>query len=126
MLPGHVDTHVHTRSEPAEGITAATRAAAAGGATTVVDMPYDDPEPVTTAEAFRAKAAAVEREAVVDVALYATIAPRDGLAEIDGLVDAGRGRVQGLDLRHAPRALPAHPGRRAVPRDAGDRPARRR
>ena len=54
VLPGHVDTHVHTRSEPAEGITAATRAAAAGGATTVVDMPYDDPEPITTAEAFRA------------------------------------------------------------------------
>jgi allantoinase len=89
VLPGHVDTHVHTRSEPTEGITAATRAAAAGGATTVVDMPYDDPEPITTVDAFRAKAAAVEREAVVDVALYATVAPRDGLGEIDGLVDAG-------------------------------------
>ncbi len=89
VLPGHVDTHVHTRSEPAEGITAATTAAAAGGATTIVDMPYDDPLPITTADAFRAKAAAVEREAIVDVALYATIAPRDGLGEIDALVDAG-------------------------------------
>ena len=89
VLPGHVDTHVHTRSEAAEGITAATTAAAAGGATTIVDMPYDDPLPITSADAFRAKADAVEREAIVDVALYATIAPRDGLGEIDALVDAG-------------------------------------
>jgi allantoinase len=89
VLPGHVDTHVHTRSDPQEGIIAATTAAAAGGATTVVDMPYDDPEPITTLEAFEAKVAAVEDESLVDVALYGTIAPRDGLAAIDALVDAG-------------------------------------
>ena len=39
VLPGVVDAHVHTRSEPGEGITRATTAAAAGGVTTLVDMP---------------------------------------------------------------------------------------
>src|SRR2546421_245813 len=54
VLPGVVDAHVHTRSEPAEGITKATTAAAAGGVTTIVDMPYDDPTPITTEPAGRA------------------------------------------------------------------------
>jgi allantoinase len=89
ILPGVVDGHVHTRSEPAEGITHATRAAAAGGVTTIADMPYDDPTPITTADAFHQKVADVEREAITDVALWATIAPTGGLAEIEPLVAAG-------------------------------------
>jgi allantoinase len=89
VLPGHVDGHVHTRSEPLEGIESATRAAAAGGVTTIVDMPYDDPDPVSTAAAFRRKAEDVEREAVVDVALWATVAKSGGLDEIAPLVEAG-------------------------------------
>jgi allantoinase len=89
VLPGVVDTHVHTRSEPAEGITHATTAAAAGGVTTIVDMPYDDPTPITTVQAFIAKTAAVDREAVTDVALWATIAKTGGLDEIEELVGAG-------------------------------------
>src|SRR3989440_11774216 len=67
VLPGVVDAHVHTRSEPAEGITKATTAAAAGGVTTIVDMPYDDPTPITTVQAFLAKTAAVDREAITDI-----------------------------------------------------------
>ena len=89
VLPGVVDAHVHTRSEPAEGITRATTAAAAGGVTTIVDMPYDDPTPITNVQAFIAKTAAVEREAVTDVALWATIAKTGGLDEIEELVSAG-------------------------------------
>lgn len=89
VLPGVVDAHVHTRSEPQEGITKATRAAAAGGVTTIVDMPYDDPTPITNVPAFLAKTAAVEREAVTDVALWATIAKTGGLDEIEELVGAG-------------------------------------
>jgi allantoinase len=84
-----VDAHVHTRSEPAEGITRATTAAAAGGVTTIVDMPYDDPTPITNVAAFTAKTAAVEREAITDVALWATIAKTGGLDEIEALVSAG-------------------------------------
>ena len=79
VLPGVVDAHVHTRSEPAEGLTRATTAAAAGGVTTLVDMPYDDPTPITTVAAFLEKVAAVGREAITDVALWATIAKTGGL-----------------------------------------------
>src|ERR1700694_3864272 len=89
VLPGVVDAHVHTRSEPEEGITRATTAAAAGGVTTIVDMPYDDPTPITNVEAFLAKTAAVAREAITDVALWATIAKAGGLDEIEELVSAG-------------------------------------
>ena len=76
VLPGAVDVHVHTRSAPEEGIEACTRAAAAGGVTTIVDMPYDAQGPIQTPEAFAAKVADVEREAHVDVALWATVPPR--------------------------------------------------
>jgi allantoinase len=89
VLPGVVDAHVHTRSEPAEGLTRATAAAAAGGVTTIVDMPYDDPTPITNVAAFIEKTAAVEREAITDVALWATIAKTGGLDEIEELVSAG-------------------------------------
>jgi allantoinase len=89
VLPGHVDAHVHTGSAPGEGIARATASAAAGGVTTIVDMPYDDPEPVNTLARFEQKAARVEAEAIVDVALYATVAPSGGLDEIAPLHAAG-------------------------------------
>jgi allantoinase len=89
VLPGVVDNHVHTRSEPLEGLTRATTAAAAGGVTTLIDMPYDDPDPITSVAAFRAKVAAVEKEAITDVALWGTIAKTGGLDAIEGLVEAG-------------------------------------
>ena len=89
VLPGVVDAHVHTRSEPAEGLTRATTAAAAGGVTTIVDMPYDDPTPITNVGAFIQKTEAVCREAITDVALWATIAKTGGLDEIEELVSAG-------------------------------------
>jgi allantoinase len=89
VLPGHVDAHVHTGSAPGEGVARATATAAAGGVTTIIDMPYDDPEPVNSLARFEAKLAHVEAEAHVDVALYATIAPSDGLDEIAPLHRAG-------------------------------------
>ena len=89
VLPGHVDAHVHTGSAPGEGVARATASAAAGGVTTIIDMPYDDPEPVSTLARFEAKVAHVEAEAVVDVALYATVAPSGGLGEIEPLHRAG-------------------------------------
>ena len=89
VLPGHVDAHVHTGSAPGEGVERATRSAAAGGVTTIIDMPYDDPEPVNTLARFEQKALHVDAEAVVDVALYATVAPSGGLGEIAPLHAAG-------------------------------------
>jgi allantoinase len=89
VLPGIVDTHVHTRSEPAEGITRCTQAAVAGGVTTIVDMPYDMPAAVPDLETFMKKVADVGAQAVGDVALYGTIRKEGGLDEIERLASAG-------------------------------------
>jgi allantoinase len=78
LLPGLVDTHVHV-NEPGrtewEGFETATRAAAAGGVTTIVDMPLNASPPTTTREAFEAKAAATEGKLFVDVALTGGVVP---------------------------------------------------
>ena len=90
VLPGIVDGQVHTGSQAnREGIGLASRAAAAGGVTTMVDMPYDDPQPVISQALFEEKVAVVERESCVDVALYATIAKTGGMHEILPMIDAG-------------------------------------
>jgi allantoinase len=89
VLPGVVDVHVHTRSAADEGIEAATRAAAAGGVTTIVDMPYDAAGPISDPDAFAAKVADVEREALVDVGLWATVPPHGPLEHVEELVAAG-------------------------------------
>ena len=90
IIPGVVDGQVHSGSQANhEGIGMASRAAAAGGVTVMVDMPYDEPEPVTNRALFDRKRAEVERDAHVDVALYATITKQDGLDAIAGLIEAG-------------------------------------
>ena len=91
ILPGCIDGQTHAGSQAGqEGLGQASRAAAAGGVTAFVDMPYDDPQPVVTGALLERKAQEVERDAHVDVGLYATIRPDEGgLEEIDGLVKAG-------------------------------------
>lgn len=82
ILAGGIDAHVHAYSsgvEP-EGLGRLTRGAAAGGVTTVLDMPYDRPEATTTTAHLDAKQELVRREALVDVGLYATL-PKFGGAE---------------------------------------------
>ena len=90
VFPGLVDGHMHTSSSTGwPGIEGATMSAAAGGVTTVVDMPYDVPRPVTDASIFREKVEWVERLAHVDVALYGTIRKEGGVEAIAGLAEAG-------------------------------------
>jgi allantoinase len=89
VLPGAVDAHVHAFSEPAETFVGATSAAAAGGVTTILDMPYDAGSPVNTAEAVAVKRARLEEEAVVDVALHGTVRPGDGARDVAAMIDAG-------------------------------------
>lgn len=91
ILPGGIDTHVHaySGSEQQEGLARLTRGAARGGLTTVLDMPYDRPEAITDAERFAAKVELVEREAVVDVGLYATLRKYGGASSVASLADAG-------------------------------------
>jgi len=89
LVPGMVDAHVHSLSHHGEGIAAATRAAAAGGVTTIVEMPYDGAGSISTPDRLHRKRELVEREAHIDVALLGTAAPGGGWREMDALVDAG-------------------------------------
>ena len=89
VLPGVVDAHVHLR-EPGfvhkEGFASGTRAAAAGGVTTVMVMPTDDP-PTLTPAAFEEKTELARSQAVVDVALQAGIT--DDLSHVEALARMG-------------------------------------
>lgn len=108
VLPGIVDAHVHTRSDPDEGLEATTKAAAAGGVTTVIDMPFDAPRrPVRDAQTLMRKVEDIERDAIVDVALYGTFRPEGHLDEIARLAEAGacgfKVSVYGVDPERFPR-----------------------
>lgn len=89
VLPGAVDAHVHCLSNPGEGIEAATRAAAAGGVTTIIDMPYDSGNPVNRADVLLDKIKTIGASAMVDVGLLATVSPDGGAGEVGELVRAG-------------------------------------
>lgn len=90
VMPGAIDAQVHSKSQlNQEDFVWSTRAAAAGGVTTVVDMPYDAGFLVCTGDRVRQKIAEAGAQSRVDFALYGTIAPEDGAAEIAGMVEAG-------------------------------------
>jgi len=89
VLPGAIDAHVHCYSSLDEGFTRATSAAAAGGVTTIIEMPYDATGMVCTLDAFEEKRGRLEREAVVDVAMLATIHKDGGYDDIRQLAEAG-------------------------------------
>ncbi|MFJ2606927.1 allantoinase AllB [Streptomyces sp. NPDC091279] len=91
LLPGLVDTHVHVndpgRSEW-EGFWTATRAAAAGGITTLVDMPLNSLPPTTTVDHLRVKQEVAAAKAHVDVGFWGGALP-DNLKELRPLHEAG-------------------------------------
>ncbi|MBG6216928.1 allantoinase [Arthrobacter sp. CAN_A6] len=91
LLPGLVDSHVHV-NEPGrtewEGFASATRAAAAGGVTTIIDMPLNSIPPTVDVEALRQKRAAAENQAFVDVGFWGGAIPGN-TSELRGLHDAG-------------------------------------
>jgi allantoinase len=91
LLPGLVDTHVHV-NEPGrtawEGFASATRAAAAGGVTTIVDMPLNSIPPTVDVAALEAKRKAAEGQAHVDVGFWGGAVPGN-LGQLRGLHDAG-------------------------------------
>jgi allantoinase len=91
VMPGIVDTHVHV-NEPGrtewEGFATATRAAAAGGVTTLLDMPLSSVPPTTTRDAFHAKVRAAAGRICVDVGFWGGLV-RDNMAELLPLRAAG-------------------------------------
>ncbi|MDB4951942.1 MAG: Allantoinase [Gemmatimonadetes bacterium] len=91
LMPGAVDTHVHANEpgrEEWEGFATATRAAAAGGVTTIVEMPLNAVPATTTAAAFRAKVAAAQGKCAVDVGLWGGAVPGNA-GELAPMLDAG-------------------------------------
>jgi allantoinase len=91
LLPGLVDTHVHV-NEPGrtdwEGFATATRAAAAGGVTTLLDMPLNAIPPTVDVAALDAKRAAAAGRCAVDVGFWGGAVPGNRAA-LRPLYDAG-------------------------------------
>ena len=91
VMPGVVDTHVHV-DDPGraewEGFATATRAAAAGGVTTILDMPLNSIPATTTAGALAVKRAAAAGRTVVRVEYIGGVVPGN-TAELAGLAEAG-------------------------------------
>ena len=107
IIPGVVDGQTHAASQlNQEGLGRASRAAAAGGVSVMVDMPYDDPKAIATREEFERKADEVKRDCHVDVALHATIGEEDGIAEISGMIEAGAAAFKFSTFEAAPGRFP--------------------
>lgn len=91
IMPGVVDTHVHV-NEPGradwEGFRTATRAAAAGGITTIVDMPLNSIPVTTTARALEEKRAAARGQLHVEVGYWGGVVPGN-VAELAPMAQAG-------------------------------------
>ena len=91
ILPGLVDAHVHF-NEPGradwEGWEAGTRGAAAGGVTTVIEMPLNAQPPTTTPEAFHEKLAVASRKSLVDFAVWGGLVPQN-LPQLNALHHLG-------------------------------------
>lgn len=105
VMAGLVDTHVHV-NEPGrtewEGFETATRAAAAGGVTTLLDMPLNSVPPTTTAAGLRVKRDAAQGQCFVDVGFWGGVVP-ENLLELPPLLEQG---VFGFKAFLAPSGVP--------------------
>ena len=91
VMPGLVDAHVHI-NEPGrtdwEGFETATKAAASGGITTLVDMPLNCIPVTTTVDALHQKTSSIREKLWIDCGFYGGIIP-DNLKDIEALAEAG-------------------------------------
>lgn len=91
LYPGWIDAHVHF-NEPGrtewEGIASGSRALAAGGGTTFIDMPLNSSPPVVTAKALMEKRRIGEEKSCLDFALWGGLVPAS-LEEINAMADGG-------------------------------------
>ncbi len=111
ILPGAIDAQTHSLSQKdQEDFLWSTNAAAAGGVTTIVDMPYDEGNLVCSAEAVKRKVDHASPQARVDFALYGTIDPLEGAARIAEQAEAGVAAFKfstfGTDPKRFPRINP--------------------
>ncbi|HET6767070.1 MAG TPA: allantoinase AllB [Chitinophagaceae bacterium] len=91
LMPGVIDVHVHI-NEPGrsdwEGFDTATKAAAAGGSTTIVDMPLNSSPVTTTLKDFNAKLFASVSQLHINCGFYGGLIP-GSLYQLEKLIDAG-------------------------------------
>jgi allantoinase len=91
LIPGIVDTHVHV-NEPGrtewEGFASATRAAAAGGVTTIIDMPLNSIPTTISIEALRLKREVARDKVVIDTGFWGGAVP-ENLGSLRELHDGG-------------------------------------
>ena len=91
IMPGLVDTHVHINSPGRtewEGFQTATMAAAAGGVTTLIDMPLNSIPPTTTLSGFQTKLETAANNCFVDVGFWGGVVPGN-TAELAPMFEAG-------------------------------------
>ena len=91
VMPGLVDTHVHVNAPGRtewEGFETATRAAAAGGVTTLVDMPLNSIPATTTLAAFKTKLDEARNKCFVDVGFWGGVVPGN-TRELAPMLEAG-------------------------------------
>lgn len=121
ILPGLVDTHVHINDpgrEDWEGFEHATRAAAAGGITTLVDMPLNSIPATTSVEGLDAKRRAADGHCLVDVGFWGGVVPGNA----DHLEPLARAGVLGFKCFLTPSGVDEFPNvseadlREAMPR----------
>ena len=124
LLPGAVDVHVHTRSYADEGIERCTRGRGRGRSD-------DDRRHALRrrradrlrSRRSRPRSRDVEREAHVDVALWATVPPRGPIDEVGALVDAGAAAFKLSTFETHPQRFPRIPDGQLLARVRGDRRA---
>ncbi|CDO92847.1 unnamed protein product [Kluyveromyces dobzhanskii CBS 2104] len=119
IMPGLVDSHVHL-NEPGrtewEGFETGTKAAVAGGVTTVIDMPLNAIPPTTTIENFKLKLDAAEGQLWCDVGFWGGLVPHNldhlkplieaGVRGFKGfLIDSGVDEFPAIDKRYIQQAL---------------------
>jgi len=91
LLPGLIDEHVHSRDPGLthkEDFAHATRAAAAGGITTILEMPNSIP-PVLDREHFEARRDALSSRAYVDFGLYGMVLGSKNQSALSGMAEVG-------------------------------------
>lgn len=91
VMPGLIDTHVHVNAPGRtewEGFASATRAAAAGGITTILDMPLNSIPATTTVAALEEKRRSARESSVINVEFIGGVVPGNA-AEIEPLAKAG-------------------------------------
>ncbi len=110
IFPGIVDGQTHAGSyRGLPGLESTTRSAIAGGVTTIVDMPYDNPAPLSTVDGLQAKVDAVHALAHCDVALYGTVMPGQDMSQVGPLIEGGVCAFKVSSFESSPTRFPRIP-----------------